>query len=672
MNPESFLARLISWVLWPFYYFLDQLERLGRPRERAVDERDVEAEERRLNRRLSSQSTSLFGRLMWWLFLPFYLLLDGLDRLGQWGRSRENAVDEREIDAEEKRLHRRLSRGSLGESFLGRWLGWVLWPFFWMVDWLDRLGQRQERSFDERQIDAEERRIEKKLSRELRTTTQRQALEQTWISRIGSVAQAPVVGSVDFLWQFLSSRRLSLWLWSIPILLSVGLLAVVFYFAQFGEDPRVVARYEAALSQAIKANDSDKIKLYRLKLAQLGSSTLRGEYQTALALADRGELVQAYEIMKKLTPVGQPGFEGAHFWIAQNLIEGRLGVREPESLTLALEHLERLRTRAGDSPEIRLLEGLGYARLGQTGAAVNALSPIANSNVIASFLLMEIYSAEGKQAEARIQAQNVHRKLTQAENQGEKLNEDQRKWLTVATRVIGDAKLAADAVEQWYRANPNSVEARVNRTRILLQQVSTWSRNPKSADLDKMHQNLTQAAATVPIEQAGMLSAIANSIGTLRKQNNVIESLYQKLLSDPNLSGIFVESFGTLAAVDQDWAKADELLGRAAAASPEWGNAWNNWAYVISAAFPNRLDEALRYADKAVTLQPDNPDYRETRGMIYYKLRSYEQAIADLEIAANGINELASVHAALADSHRRLGNNSVADVYERQLLRRRN
>jgi tetratricopeptide (TPR) repeat protein len=274
--------------------------------------------------------------------------------------------------------------------------------------------------------------------------------------------------------------------------------------------------------------------------------------------------------------------------------------------------------------------------------------------------------------DARKQALNVHRKLSQAENQGQELNEDQRKWKTAATQIIGDNKLAAKAVEDWYRAHPTSAEARVNRTRILLQEVTTWCRQPSAATLEDMHQSLTQAVDTVPIDQAGMVSAVVLIIGRQRKSDTLIEAFYQRLLGDPKLSGIIVESFGTLAAVEKDWTTADQLLRRATAASPEWGNGWNNWAFVISTAFPDRLNEALRHADQAIQLQPDNPDYRETRGMIHHKLGNYEQAISDLEIAANGINELASVHAALADSHRRLGNRSLAEIYERRALRRAN
>ncbi len=558
------------------------------------------------------------------------------------------------------------------ESWFARTIAWILWPFFYVVDRLDRIGRPAERQFTERDFERDEEQLEKRLSRSVEKTTVKENLSRTWVSRLGDFAAAPFVGSGEFVWQLLSTRRAGLWLWSLPLLLIGGLLASVYFIAQFGQDPRIVARYEAALSQAIKAGDSDKTQLYRMKLAQLGSSTVRGEYQTALALSESGKTSEAYELMKKLAPDNQVGFEGAHFWIAQKLIEGSLEVSAPESLRLALKHLELLRTRTGDEPELRLLEGLAFARLGEIPAAINTLTPIADSNVVASFLLMEVYASRGKSAEAKAQAVNVHRKLTQAIQQGQELTEDQRKWQTAATKVIGDTKLATEAVEQWYQANPTSVEARVNRTQLLLQQVNEWCRSPNPANLEDIKQKLIQAAATVPYEQAGMVSAVATIICQQKKQNDMAEALYQQLLEEEQLSGIIIESFGTMAAVEKDYNLADALLRRATTASPDWGNGWNNWAFVISAAFPERLEEALRHVERAITINPDNPDYRETRGMIFYKLRNYEQAIVDLEIAINGINELDSVHAALADSHRRLGNNSVAEIYERQITRRRN
>ncbi len=179
------------------------------------------------------------------------------------------------------------------------------------------------------------------------------------------------------------------------------------------------------------------------------------------------------------------------------------------------------------------------------------------------------------------------------------------------------------------------------------------------------------ASNLIPAERFELI--LHRSLQVLRQKttNPIIEQFYQKLLAQEQLSGVLLEYFGTEAATDSQWETADKLYARAVVASPTWARTYNNWAFVLNSAYPDRRTEALEYANRAIELEPDNPDYRETRGMIYYSLNAYERAIEDLEIAINGVNELESIHAALADSHRKLGRNDLAAVYERQIQRRR-
>ncbi len=594
----------------------------------------------------------------------FFGALDGVSRLDRVGRP--FAWLFYQLTAPFRWVGERL-RGSGESRGLAAWLvARLLWPFHALIDRLDRLGRPAERTLDEGDMESDERRLQARLDQDLKQQKKTAELQRSWVSRLGQVFMEPFAGVFFFFRQLLGTRGAELYLWGFPVALIVGLLGSVILWQRFAADSNLVPRYETALAQAIKAGDTDKAELYRIKLAQLGSATRRGEFQTALALAEQGKTAEAYESMLKLAPVDRPGMEGAHFWIAQNLINGTLGVAPPESLNLALKHLEHLKTRVGNEAEVRLLEGLTLARLGRVPAAINALTPIAEQNVVAAFILMEIYSNQGQRAAARQQALVVNRKLTQLIDEGQTLNEDQLKWRLMATRVIGDEKLAAESIEQWYKSNPDSEEARVNRTRLLVQEVARWCQQPNLATVDAMKQKMQEAANTVPLPQVGMVASLAGAMARGRTQSPGIAALYRALLDDASTSGLLLESFGTAAALQQDWATADVLLGRATEATPTWGAAWNNRAYVLSMAFPDRLTEALGYAERAVGMDEFNPDYRETRGMLNYKLKNFEAAIADLEIAMNGANDLKSVHAALADSHRRLGNPALAEVYERR------
>ncbi len=594
----------------------------------------------------------------------FFGALDGVSRLDRLGRP--FAWLWYQLTAPFRWFGDRTRGTSESRGLWGWFVARLLWPFHALIDRLDRLGRPSERTLMEEDFQSQERRLQAKLDQELKQQKQTAELERSWVSRLGRLVMEPFVGLLFFFRQLLGTRGAELYLWGFPVALIVGLLASVLLWQRLAVDSNLVPRYETALAQAIKAGDTDKAELYRMKLAQLGSATRRGEFRTALALAEQGNTAEAYASMQKLAPLDRPGLEGAHFWIAQHLIDGCLNVAAPESLNLALRHLEQLKARVGNEAEVRLLEGLALARLGRVPAAINALTPIAEQNVVAAFILMEIYRDQGPPEAARQQALVVHRKLTQLVDEGQTLNEDQLKWRLQATRVLGDEKLAAESIEQWYKSNPDSVEARVSRTRVLVQEVARWCQRPDLATVDMAKQKMQEAAKTVPLPQVGMVASLAGAVARGRAQNPGIAALYQALLDDATTSGILLESFGTAAALQQDWATADGLLGRAAEVTPAWGVAWNNRAYVISMAFPERLTEALGYAERAVEMDEANPDYRETRGMLHYKLKHYEAAIADLEIAMNGANDLKTVHAALADSHRRLGNPALAEVYERR------
>lgn len=68
-------------------------------------------------------------------------------------------------------------------------------------------------------------------------------------------------------------------------------------------------------------------------------------------------------------------------------------------------------------------------------------------------------------------------------------------------------------------------------------------------------------------------------------------------------------------------------------ANPNDGQALNNLAYLL-AEQGSQLDEALKYAQRAVELAPDKPDYADTLGWILYRKGLYSSAIRYFEQAS--------------------------------------
>ena len=78
---------------------------------------------------------------------------------------------------------------------------------------------------------------------------------------------------------------------------------------------------------------------------------------------------------------------------------------------------------------------------------------------------------------------------------------------------------------------------------------------------------------------------------------------------------------------------AIDLYRKVTQANPNSAEAWNNLAYLL-AEFGNKPDEALKYAEKAVELVPEDPAYCDTLGWVLYRKGVYASAIPYLERAS--------------------------------------
>jgi len=92
---------------------------------------------------------------------------------------------------------------------------------------------------------------------------------------------------------------------------------------------------------------------------------------------------------------------------------------------------------------------------------------------------------------------------------------------------------------------------------------------------------------------------------------------------------------------------AIDLYRKVAEANPDSAEASNNLAYLLAEA--NKPDEALKYAERAVELAPDNPAYCDTLGWVLYRKGVYASAIPYLERAnAHPSSAIWKYHLAMA------------------------
>lgn len=576
------------------------------------------------------------------------------------------------------RLGRNLSqwfaRRSKDRGVLNRAEGWVssfLLGLLWLIrrpiekiDYWRAQAKIPQKKSDPR---AEEAALKLALKKKAAAKRRNTMLAKTWVGRVGAWALRPFSGLITFGVLFVRTRSRAVIWWSVPVIVIAGLLSTVAFYQYFFDNTGIAAKYESALVAAINAGDTEQADRFRLKLEQLGVVTDRGDYRVALAMATANDLGGAYARMQQIAPRDKPGYPSAHYWIAQNMLDGKLGVPVEEATAIAIDHIRMLRILIGDQPDLSFMEALANFRVENYAAAKNILGQINRSFSPALALRIEIALRQDQRTEAREDALALLRQLTLLTDAGRELTDTERQWQVAASQLIGDQKAVETAIASWYQANPNSSDAKSNRGLQLLGTFDKWINKPDLDTLSSSVAALVEAARLLPEEKFDLVRMRINYVIQNQSRSPVFGQFRAKVFEHPELPVLLMEHFGALAAAMGEWAVADEVLGRVVEMDPKLASAWNNRAHAINNGFSDRRQEALTYANRAVELLEGSPDIRETRGMIYFNLERWEDAIADLEIAANGVQDLESVHRSLAVCYQKTGRPELAEVYRRQV-----
>lgn len=105
---------------------------------------------------------------------------------------------------------------------------------------------------------------------------------------------------------------------------------------------------------------------------------------------------------------------------------------------------------------------------------------------------------------------------------------------------------------------------------------------------------------------------------------------------------------GMLEAATGNSAAAIAHFRKVIESQPENATALNNLAYLLAES-GNTSEEPLQYAQKAVELQPDNPEFEDTLGWVLYHRAVYGMAVKHLEVAvARQPTALRYLHLAMA------------------------
>jgi tetratricopeptide (TPR) repeat protein len=226
------------------------------------------------------------------------------------------------------------------------------------------------------------------------------------------------------------------------------------------------------------------------------------------------------------------------------------------------------------------------------------------------------------------------------------------------------------SVEEALRLNPTDLRAleTLNKTYVAqknspmaIQKVKEYAaRQPKAAAVQDFLGVMLMAQGDLPAARAAFNAAKAADPQFVKADLSLVLMDHNEGKLDDarkRLEGVLAINannetarlwLGNIEARKGNMGAALEQFKRVAEADPSNAQAANNLAYLL-AEYNNKPEEALKYAERAVQLRPDDPSYCDTMGWILYRKGLYTQALSYLQRAsANKTDVVWKYHLAMA------------------------
>lgn len=418
--------------------------------------------------------------------------------------------------------------------------------------------------------------------------------------------------------------------------------------------------YRVAFRTAQESGDGERAALYQRKLAQLEVDTVRTEYEAALQLAEDGDLEAAAERMRLLAPTERPGYAGAHYWLIQQLMAGRLADSPEAAREEAAIHFDHLATLDVAGGSVDLLRALWLAQAGELQEASLLLEPLVPVMPTAAYERMRVSLAMGDREAARRDARAVITHMTELNQRSDALTPvDLQQWLA-AEEVLGNYPKMRQLLEQWRELEPEA-EAPAKLLGQVYRRLADQELRKPLPDAEVVVEYWLRSAELD--DSVESLARFARQLYRRRDEHRLFPSLLEALRASPRTPTQLLTMIGTEAAIEREWADGKKFLEIAVGRDDATPPAWNNYA-LVSAELPDAdLEAALEAVNKALESMPEEARFRETRGQILLKQGRYDAAVEDLSYALNQLPDVPEIHTGLAEAYAALGEEELAELH---------
>lgn len=450
-------------------------------------------------------------------------------------------------------------------------------------------------------------------------------------------------------------------IFSIPAI--VMFFFFLFVFGQVYFRAEVIQnRYAKGAGEAVAAKDFQLAKTYFQRLLQQGDLSQPMQLTFVTVLQQTGEFDRAKELLDRLAPEESVGFDPAHrakaIVLAQRIADGKETSNTMERLR---RHLNRTNDR---SPELLQAWGIYYQKLENHDKAIENFKAAARQNPLLFVPLSNYLSFLRRSSENEVileEASKVFedRLFIDESDESARIN---------LANIYSRTGRVDDAEQLLLSGNRNSPELRYSLASFYCMRYDLAKINGVS--LEKQLEILLDALTfdkNHPNAYSRLMKVYSSEDKTAEDIQRIKNEL-RDIIATGKPSGLAHFVLSSILINEGDTEKAIFHLKQARKIDRRLAFTANNLAWLYAHQSPPDLETAMQFADEAIKNNPIDGRFRDTRGTILMKLKEYEDAISEFQIALRApvpVRAPKLVHKKLSTAYTALGMEDMAKKHLR-------
>ncbi|WP_218933871.1 tetratricopeptide repeat protein [Rubripirellula lacrimiformis] len=415
-------------------------------------------------------------------------------------------------------------------------------------------------------------------------------------------------------------------------------------------------------ASGLRQLQEDRPEAARLLLtkALLGENINRNEVVFSLARSyeQSNEMARAGELMQSLAPLDSTGYPAAHRFLAIRTAEQVAVTKQAPNLKEWFWHLSH--ADQTDSSDLEKSWGFYYLVGGDLEKSAEHFRSAAEEHPELWLQVAELEARMNNMDAVRATLATARRQL---ERQFVRNPGDTRNRLLYATSLFYMGQLPdAERLLKEGLAQEDNESFRKLLAAVFIRMFDT---EYAAKGIQDSFKYLVVALDYDRDCQPALTRLVEVSRSSAEKLEESRKTMRQ-MIADGNGSAMAHFTLGSLEWLAGKPGLAQLNMKQAVALDPNLVVVANNLAYLMAQSESADLEAALHLADQAVQAEPENPDYLDTRAMIYLKKQDYPSAAIDYQKALERSQQPGPIQLQLAKIYDQLGDKETAEQFRRK------